>query len=193
MPECCNLVGDLNLGLSECIISISNSCSPEIITGCTEPKIGPNTGTVSITGYATLQVHTGCPGRASVSLPWIRKYDCETDKIYFIGAGEGQSILSGDTEELVSIKNSLGSDCVFFNASSSSGPATIYSKETQYNGYGMVYTGKPIAFSTTGNGVTTSIFSGLLDVSIAYMQSFSVTFDPGNLPTASYSFVYQVV
>ena len=193
ITECCNLVGDLDLGISECIISISNSCSPEIVMCGTEPMLGANVGTISITGYAILQIHKGCPGKASISIPWVRKYDCVNDKVYFIAGAEGQSTLMGDVEGLVTIKNELGSNCISFNASSSSGPTTIYSKEMQYNGYGLTYTGNPISFLTTDGGVTTSIFSKLLGVPIAYLQSFNVTFDPGNIPTANYSFVYQVL
>ena len=81
MAECCQLVGDLQLGINGCIISINTSCSTEGIIACGDetPLPGPTTGTINITAYATDQPWIGCPARAGVSIPYLRKYDCKND------------------------------------------------------------------------------------------------------------------
>jgi hypothetical protein len=146
---------------------------------------------VSITGYASNEIHIGCPGRAGVNLPWVRKYDCENDEMYFISQGEGQSFIVGDTDGLVSLKNSLDITCTAFSASSSSGPAAMYMEESQINGYGLIYRGGPFDFETDDDGV---IFTNLGNLGIPklYLQSFNVNFNPGEVPTATYSFVHHI-
>lgn len=188
---CCQLVGDLDLGLSGCFISVSTSCSTEIGVVCgDEPLEGPTIGTVNITAYADTEIWKGCPSKAGVSISFIRKYDCEADRLYFIFNGKGQSFYTGDAGRFVSLYTTLPTSCTSVNASSSSGPASIYNVSTQVNGYGMTYTGNPIPFSTDARGTTIElggVFSGL----IYYLQNFSLDLQPGNLPVVSYSLVYS--
>ena len=191
--NCCNLVGDLVLGMDGCITSVSTNCSTEMSNVCGEPLPGATIGTVSLTGYADTSIHTGCTGRANVSIPWIRKYDCVSDTTHFLFAGEGQASTVGPVEDYVELHSVLAVTCEAINANSSSGPATIYTRDTQYNGYGMTYTGAPIPFNTTEEqGVIIELPTDVFGDHTFYLQSFNLTLPPGQFPTASYSLVYSI-
>jgi len=186
---CCQLVGDLDLGLAGCLISINTSSSTEVITACgDEPLEGPTIGSVSITAYADNNIWVGCPSRAGVNISFIRKYDCVLDKVYFIFSGQGQSYYTGDANRYVNLYKTLPTTSEALSASSSSGPASIYMKTTQVNGYGMSYSGNPISFSTTPEGTEISL-GGVLD-KVYYLQSFNFEAQPGQIPIVSYSLVY---
>lgn len=189
--DCCQLVGNFPI-TDRCIISISlNSSTESSLTG-ENLIVGPTIGTVSLTGYATNEIHIGCPGRASVSIPWIRRYDCDNDIVHFIFAGPGSASISGDVNNLARLYKSLGRTYDTFSASVSSGPATLYMKDTQEDGYGLIYTGGPYPISVTYDEVEP--FSSIIDVGASewYLQSFSLECSPGNIPTVSYSFVFQI-
>lgn len=185
--ECCLLVGNYPISVKG-IISISVTSSTET------SKIGDNliisatTGTLSLSGYATDNIHVGCPGKAGVQIPWIKKWDCDNNEIYFIPAGEGRSFVSGDVNNLVTLKEPAVSYNTV-NAAASSGPTSIYMETNQTDGYGLNYnSGKPISFVTSDEGV---IWDGI-DVGLGklYLQSFNLECNPGLIPTASYSFVF---
>lgn len=189
---CCQLVGDLELGLEGCVISVSTNTSTEVITSCgDDPLEGPTIGTVNISGYASTDLWVGCPSRAGVSIPFIRKYDCVNDIVYFIFSGQGQSFYVGEANQFVSLYRELETTSDSLSASSSSGPASIYTMTTQYNGYGLIYSGNPISFSTTAEGTEISL-GGVLSGPTYYLQNFSLEAQPGQLPVASYSLVYSV-
>ncbi len=195
--DCCKLVGNLGIDdLDGCITSINASSRSDILAKCGETLLlGPTTGTVSITGYAVgvtvgdSGIHTGCPGRAGVSIPWVRKYDCDNDIIYLISAGEGSSYIAGDVEGLATLNIATGRSFPTINASSTSGPATVYMETSQEEGYGLTYTGGPIAFDTRDELIIDNF--GVGEGSL-YLQNFSVEFNPGEIPTASYSFIFLV-
>jgi len=191
--DCCNLVGNLELGMDGCITSVNTNCSTEMSNVCGEPLPGATIGTVSLTGYADTEIHTGCAGRASVSIPWIRKYDCKEDTTHFLFAGEGQASTVGPVESYVELHDVLDVQCTSINASSSSGPATIYTRDTQYNGYGMTYNGTPIPFSTTEEtGVIVELPTDVFGPHTFYLQNFNLTLSPGQFPVATYSIVYSI-
>jgi len=189
--DCCKLVGNLKLPEAlGCITSVNVSSKLEIIKKCgTEILTGPTTGTVSITGYATESIHVGCPGRAGVSIPWIRKYDCEAgnDTVYMIPGGQGSSFVAGDVESLAALKIGSGRSFISISANSTSGPATVYMETSQEDGYGLDYDGGPIPFDTETNLIILS--AGQLPAPL-YLQNFSVEFNPGSIPTATYSFLF---
>lgn len=191
MVECCQLVGNLSIGPG-CYTSVNTSCSTEMINACGDdtPLCGATIQTVTLAGYATTTVHVGCPGKAGVSIPWIKKYDCDNNKLYFLFAGEGQSYLSGDIGGLALLNNtvSCAPSSISFSASSSSGPASIYMEDSQDNGYGLVYRGDPISFTTSKGGTVVSISVGSIDGDF-YLQTFNLSAQPGQLPVASYTFV----
>ena len=200
--SCCQLVGDLNLSsIPGCITSVNVSSSTEMIEVCAEIKTGPTVGNVSITGYASDKIYIGCPSQVGVSISWVRKYDCDTDTLYFIHAGEGQSFISGDVagtvfvggggdHSYVSINNSSNRQYQVLNASSTGGPTSQYLQTPRLDGYGMTYTGDIFSFNTKSSlefGNALGIGSGPW-----YLQSFNLNFTPGALPTASYSFLFSI-
>jgi hypothetical protein len=137
-----------------------------------------------MTGYASMNVWLDCPAKAGVNIPYIRKYDCVNNVLYFIFAGQGQSFISGPAGSFASLYKSF-STVTSFSANASSGPTSVYMTTTQTNGYGLYYSGGPISFSTSdlANPV------GLGSLGDHYLQSFSFDAQPGQLPIASYTFV----
>jgi hypothetical protein len=187
MAGCCQIVGGLQLGLDGCIISVSTSSSAEVAAVCgDEPLEGPVTHSVSISGYASNTLWAACPGKAGVNIPYIRKYDCVQNKLYFIFAGQGQSFISGPVGGFASLYKAFSS-VTSFSASSSSGPTGIYMETTQTNGYGLRYSGSPISFSTGELGSPIDLGGALGGEH--YLQSFNFDAQPGQIPIASYTFV----
>jgi len=188
---CCQLVGSFPISTDKCFISISISSSTESsLIENEELIIGPTIGTVSITGYAQDNRYYGCPSRVSVQVPWIRKWDCDNNVVYFIPSGEGRSSMFGDgASDFGSLHRTIGSYRIV-NASASSGPASIYTDAYQTDGYGLTYNKGPISFSTSPNGVTWDGEGLDLGVGIMYLQNFSLELNPGEIPVASYSFVF---
>ena len=188
---CCQLVGALDLGIDGCFISVSTNSSTEIVTSCGDTLYeGPTVGSVNLTAYASTELWVGCPARAGVSIPFIRKYDCDTDTVYFIFSGRGQSFYVGDSDKYVSLYQTVSSTTESMSASSSSGPATVYMKSIQYNGYGMTYKGDPIGFTTSAAGTEISL-GGIFSGETYYLQNFSFEASPGQFPIVSYSLVYS--
>jgi len=202
VTSCCQLVGDLNMSsIPGCVTSVNVSSSTEMIDVCEEIKVGPTVGNISITGYASSDIYIGCPSQVGVSVSWVRKYDCDTDTLYFINSGEGQSFISGDiasttfvgggsTHAYVSLNTSSNRTYKVLNASSTGGPASQYMESFRTDGYGLTYTGDIFPFSTA-DGVEVSNLLGLGRGSW-YLQSFNLNFTPGSLPTASYSFLFGI-
>lgn len=192
MVDCCNLVGNLSIGGEECYISVNTSCSTEITNVCGDdaPVCGPTTQTITLAGYASANIHKGCPGRAGVSIPWIRKYDCTDDIVYFLFAGKGLSYVAGDVEGLATITTAVtcAPTSISFSASSSSGPTSIYMDTSQQNGYGLTYIGDPISFVTSEKSTTKDLDIGSINGTF-YLQSFGLDMQPGQLPVANYTFI----
>jgi hypothetical protein len=188
MASCCQVVGDLQLGINGCVISINTNCSTESTIACGDetPLAGPTTGTITITAIADDEPWVGCPAKAGVNIPYIRKYDCDNDIIYFISNGQGQSFVSGDTKGLASVKYPLDT-CLSLSASSSSGPASLYTESEQVNGYGFIFSGDPIRVETDKNMEPINIGFG---PSKLYLQSVSFDAQPTQLPTVTYTFVH---
>lgn len=192
MAECCQLVGNLSIGGVGCYISVNTSCNTEITNVCGDdtPLCGPTIQTITLAGYAVSNIHIGCPGKAGVSIPWIRKYDCDNNKIHFLFSGEGQSYVSGDVGGIVTLNNSVNCapQSAAFSASSSSGPSSIYMETVQTNGYGLDYSGGPISFRTSKEGTTVSLRVGNINGTF-YLQTFNLDLQPGQLPVANYTFI----
>jgi hypothetical protein len=191
MADCCQLVGNLEItGISACLTSVSYSSSTEVnrVGSCIIK--GPTIGNVSIAGPAADSIYTGCPVKAGVQIPWIRKYDCDNNKMVFILAGEGRAFISGEDEpSQVRLLEEVHSYPVM-SADSSSGPASIYTDTIQRDGYGLEFSGTPIAFTTNESGVIhPNIGIGTGDM---YLQNFNVTYNPGSIPMANYSFVFFI-
>lgn len=186
---CCQLVGTFpGLDTNKCLISINSRINTEVSKIEGNLIIGPTTGVVSINTYISNEAHIGCPGRINVNIPWLRKYDCDRNIVYFLFQGQGQSSISGDINDLATL-NMEAVEYRTINASASSGPASIYEDSIQKDGYGLYYEGDPWAFNTN-NSEDLIIDVGLSNYSNLHLQSFSATFQPGELPTATYELVY---
>ena len=185
--ECCQLVGNLDLGIDGCIISVSTNCNTEVAVVCgDEPLEGTSIFTVNLSAYASTTLWVGCPAKAGVSIPYVRKYDCVNDVVYLIFAGQGQSFKSGDVDSFISLNNTMETTSTSYSASSSSGPAAIYMQTTQTNGYGLSYSGDPISFNTADGETLVNLGNLGNDF---YLQSFNFDAQPGQLPVATYVFV----
>jgi hypothetical protein len=190
--ECCKLVGNLDLALDGCIISISTSFTTDVGAVCGDtPLEGPSIASVNITAYASFEPWVGCPSRAGVSIPFIRKYDCLNDLVYFIFNGQGQSFYTGDANQFVTLKNEMQTTSRFLSASSQGGPAGLYTDTIQHNGYGLIYDGSPISFDTSADGTAANL-GNITDGKTSYLQNFSLDLSPTQLPVVTYSFVYSL-
>lgn len=184
--DCCLLVGTLNIEPS-CITSIQVQSSTDASKIEGNLIQGPTVGTINITGFANTEIHRGCNGRASTSIDWVRKYDCDNDMVYILFSGAGRSSIAGDTEGLVTLYHSLDASCEVLNASSANGPTALYEKYTQQDGYGLSYTGGPISFEGTDDG---PVVADVGPYSKLYLQSFNLQCTPGQLSVVTYSFIY---
>lgn len=198
MVDCCNITGNLAVNAPN-VISANTSSSTEFnrVVGETGAvvMIGPTIGTLSVTGYASETLHTGCAGKATVSIPWIRKYDCDTCQVHFIFSGQGKATISGDVGDLASLNVDPGISYNVLQADISSGPATLYTYTLQRDGYGLTFNGTPWKFTTSSeDAVTKEILTANGDAigigSSMYLQSFNLTCTPGSIPIASYSFIF---
>ena len=123
--SCCKLVGNFydetafDFGqFSGCFISVNNNINTEYNDySCNDMLGGYSVGSLNLAGYAGKEVYIGCPGSASVQILWLRKYDCENDKLYFIYAGEGRSSVSGDAEKYVSLNKEFPNKTRILSAS----------------------------------------------------------------------------
>ena len=199
---CCQLAGQFDLSIlgnefNGCITSISYSSSTDTSLLGPDLIIGATIGTVNISGYADDEIYEGCPFRAGVQIPWLRKYQCALDlgagvsKVHFICQGAGKSYISGGEGDS-KLGASLKMEAVRYNVFSadiSGGPMSIYSNTTQVDGYGFDYSGKPLSFSTDENGFKLSGM-GMGDGEW-FLQSFELNASPGGFPTATYSFVFN--
>jgi len=199
--DCCQLVGDLDMSaIDGCVISINVSSSTEITDVCDTIQAGPTIGNVSITGYSSNVIYIGCPSQAGVSISWARRYDCDTNTLYFMHTGQGQSFIAGEVSgntfvgdpnhNYVSLNERSDRQYYVMSASSTSGPTALYQRSLRLDGYGMNYTGDLFKFDTAQS----LIFDNALNLGVGswYLQSFNLSFNPGALPTASYSFLFAI-
>jgi len=196
--DCCCLAGDFNVNLDGCLISLSTSSKTQFSQLCSDNTaiIGPVIGTLSITAYADNVIYKGCPAGAGVSMPWLVKYDCDNDRLYYLFGGEGSSYTTGDIS--TAYKHvTAAARYKSISASAGSGPATPCTVACREEGYGLTYNGGPISFSTSSSQElsfsSNYIISDLgAEDSVMYLQSFSVEYTPGSIPVASYSFLFRV-
>lgn len=196
--ECCKLTSQLDC-FPYCLTSISNNISTELNTVCAPEFIikGPTIGNLSISGYALDHIYTGCPAKASVSLTWVRKYDCEYNKNYFIFQRGGQASVIAPTHisDYVTLHNEQATGIVM-SANVGGGPVSMYTYDTEHIGFGLTYRGTPIQFTTEtadneGVILRSTSFCGITAEAF-YLTNFSVDYSPGEVPIASYSFIYPI-
>jgi len=194
--NCCKFVGEFfnlttfTFGSQGCFISVSNNINTEYADyDCNEMLGGYTLGTLTLIAYAGTDIFKGCPGRAGVQILWLRKYNCGSDKLQFIFAGQGRSYMSGNASEYASLNRTFDKKTKMISASSQSGPFALFSEIEQTEGLGMNYTKGPIQFDTS-----TSVGCTLPNMGVGtspyYLQSFYIDLVPGSIPLANYSFAY---
>lgn len=196
--KCCNLVGNFfdtgfNFPGNGCFISVNNNINTDFGSnyGCDNLDIsGQTTGSLNLAGYAGNEVYYGCPGRAGVQILWTRKYDCSEDYVHFVFSGGGRSFKYGDVDDYLSLKIEYSKTTRILNASSQSGPQSMYTDIEQVEGIGMAYTKGPITFDTAGEATCTLTNMGV-GTSDYYLQNFNIEFVPGAIPVANYTFAYS--
>jgi len=185
--SCCQLVGNID-PVGEYVLSVQIKSDTEMSKVGRTLIVGPTVGSVVVTGYATRHIHKGCPGRAGVTIPWMKKYDCDRNEVHLIFMGAGRSYISGDVESLASVYNGVVRYPIL-NASAASGPTAMYEDTDQLDGFGLRYSGRPYSFDTSySNGVRISM--GGVGNSNMYLQSFSLQCNPGQVPIATYNLIF---
>lgn len=201
---CCQLVGNFPINIGG-ITSVSNKETSEMQLlqhdGQYQPTTGPRLGEVSITAYAAMERYHGCEGDASVSVPWVKKTDC--DEYHFIWTGLAEAtITGGDNDDMVQFPVIAGTTNPAYhhhivNASVSTDPTQLYQDTYQETGYGLIYTGLPWSVDTTTEdgcifnlyelGFAQEVFN-----TECYLQSLSLQLQPGQFPTVSMNFTYKI-
>jgi hypothetical protein len=195
----CNIAGAFDIEYDG-IISASMSAGTDIkLTADEIVLIGPTLGTINITAYpyaanpsTNLERTLGvtCPTRVQAQINWVRRYDCDNDIYYFIPQRGGTASIEGETPEGVSFEQGPFLNYRSFNASASSGPATVYLDTTHYDGFNLIYTGRPIAFESGRPEPINILASKLPAGAELYLQSFSLDITPPYQAVVSYSFAF---
>lgn len=188
--SCCQLVMNYLVDV-EGIISVSTRSSTETSMADDQLIIGPTIGNVSISAYTGEAPHEGCPTKANVSIPWIKKYNCDLNEVHFIFAGQGNSSVSGKSKEDVIKLNNIATSYRILNVSAASGPTSIYDDSTQTDGYGLSYNKGPWSFETSEQEVLI-IDTGIETFGPMYLTSFSYQANANQFPTVSYEFMFAI-
>jgi hypothetical protein len=197
--NCCNLVGNFP-STAKGLISVSsrgNTGFQYYSSGSSSSvAIEPSTGTVSISAYATNKVHSGCAGRATVSINWQRRTDCDT--FIYLFAGAGKSTISGNVNGLASFPSlGVSNPITHYNtvdASASSGPAVLYTDNIQYDGIGLIYSGNPWHINTTKESQCKINLTsyGIGGYGLCLLQSINLQCIPGKVPIVNFDFIYVI-
>ena len=201
MVDCCKLVGNFP-STARGLISVSSRGNTGFqyysSGGNNSVALEPSSGTVSISAYASDQVHTGCAGKATVTINWQRRTDC--GRFIYLFGGAGRSNISGDVQRLATfpslggISNPITSYDVV-DASASSGPAALYTEDTQYDGIGLIYSGNPWHIDTVRESECKINLTsyGIGGYGICMLQSINLQCTPGKIPIVSFDFIYNIV
>ena len=161
---------------------------------------GPSTGDLSLTAFAPLGGEPlSCPGRAGTSFGWTQKIDCDSVNgaliVYFIPNGLSKAYMEGDVTSQISMQTVISlQEYQTFEANASSGPTTPSLLLTHRDGHTMNYTGGPITITddTSKDETVVSFLNGILPGgSKLFMNNFSWTHDPPDIPRVSYSFLFK--
>lgn len=205
--DCCLLAGNFRgiTGINGCLISANLSAKVEIIKECGigtggEVIFGPTTGSLSLSAYADSEIHTGCQGRAGVSIPWSRHQGCSygapgmTEGVFFIKAGSGSAFVAGDVDGMADLVKDTGRQYPSISISSQGGPTSLGTVITQTDGAGLDYGGDPIRFNSATDSLiyTFSVSYDGNTINQWYLSNFSLEMNPGEIPIASYTFSFYL-
>jgi hypothetical protein len=164
--------------------------------------LGQTVSTLNISAYAFSPgqdpyVGASCQVSAQASIPWVTKYDCFSDTVYFIPKLGGKASItnrlnSGISSSIIDLQCNPGIVSTSFQADASSGPASPFSLVDREDGYNLVYNGTPISISS-GVPQKYSISLGFVGTIEGYLQSFSFQVNPPEPAKVQYSFVFSGV
>jgi hypothetical protein len=208
----CNVVGNFpelrNLGFTSITLRTN---TPIIITSDNNMVlVGATTGELTVSAYGSMKGYPfACPGRAGASYDWENRYNCLTESLYYIPRGGAKSYVEGDVGIGVTTDVAITGAVKYptVQASASSGPATIYLRAEQTDGYGFSYLGGPIKikgrminvigsdgnFDTGWDGTYNNYgaFTNILPIgSQLFLNNFSWEQTPPDLASVSYTFAY---
>jgi len=199
MVDCCNIAAYFPT-LQDRLISVDSRSGTSVINIGDQIFKGATQGVATVTAYASLEFYKGCPGSAQVDIPWMMRYDCDKNQVHFIFKGAGKSSIIGQVDPAI-VSIPTGKSLISYRhvkASSASGPFSLYTDDYQTDGYGLIYTGVPWGFNTTIE--TTCVVEGdtiympneKLGWGPLYLHSFSISFNPGEVPVATYGFAFTI-
>lgn len=190
----CNLVGLLSTGGYSGIISASINGSTTVeVAEDGLVLLGPTINTLSISAYPFSPggdwfLGATCPSSAQIQLQWVQKYDCYNDITYFIPKTGAKASITGGPINGVSLSCNPNVVTDSFEASASSGPTTFYITNERHDGFNLIYSGDPISVSSAST-LPYNITLGTHSY-VCYLQSFSLSINPPQPSTVSYSFVF---
>jgi len=200
MADCCKIAGYFPTEQDR-LISVDSKSGTSVVEIGGILHEGSTQGVATVTAYASFDFYVGCAGSAQVNIPWMTRYDCDNDQVHFIFKGAGQSSIIGDVDTSL-VRIPANNEVISYRhvkASSASGPFSLYNDDLQRDGYGLIYNGPPWAFNTTiesscviqGNTIYQPA-GETLEWGPLYIHSFSINFNPGELPVATYGFVFTI-
>jgi hypothetical protein len=205
----CDIVANFPIVAGLGVISASLRSNANVVkVGDSLIAHGPTYGDLSLTAYDPLIAETlPCAANASVSFEWEQHVDCDTEvgKIImrFIPRGREKAFQEGQVTNKISMAYINKDPYTSFNASASSGPHTPYFMNSHYDGYDFRYTGKagnPVLIPIDANSgahptvvtfLNTPGHTLLPGGSALYLTNFSWTYNPPEVPTVSYSFLFS--
>ncbi len=193
----CDITGLFPIGGLSGIISVSISSSTEVNLTSTEVILtGPTTGTVSMSAYPYLKgedrlLGVGCKSSARAECKWVQKYDCFNSKMHFFPAWGGSASRSGDAINGVNLEAEVVT-LNSMNVDASSGPTAPYFRDTQINGFNLIYSGRPISV-TSGRPQSYSFLADVLPENTElYLSSFELSIDPPSRSVVNYNFIFAL-
>ena len=195
MANCsCNIAALLSINYSGIVSASINGGTTIEISNEGLVLLGPTINNLAISAYAYTpgedrMLGATCPSSASAQLQWVQKYDCFSNKNYFIPKTGGKASIVGGPINNVYLHCDPNVVTEQFNASAQGGPATPYIVSERRDGYNLVYTGTPIPIQS-GSPDSYTINLGSYGTVEAYLQSFNLNVNPPQHAVVSYSFVF---
>jgi hypothetical protein len=199
----CNIVGLLTASYQGIFsAAIDGSTAIEVSEDDGTVLLGQTVSTLSIGAYAYIPgedryLGATCPMQASAQVPWVTKYDCANDVVYFIPKAGGKASIvngggSGVDSSIISLECSPGIINTNLQADATSGPATPYIMAEREDGYNLVYTGNPIPIESAKPQLY-EIELGFVGTIRGFLQNFSLSVSPPAPAKVQYSFVFSGV
>lgn len=199
----CNLVGLLSSSIPGIFsASIDGGTTIDISETDGTVLLGQTVSTLNISAYAFQPgqdpyMGASCAVSAQASIPWITKYDCFADRVYFIPKFGGKASIvnrqsSGIPSSVIDLQCNPGLVSTSFQADAGGGPASPFLLSDREDGYNLIYGGSPISINS-GVPQMYTISLGFVGQIQGFLQSFSFQVSPPEPAKVQYSFVFSGV